>query len=77
MFFIIHYCIKIKHDDLSIDKLLETSNENHVKKSDFFFYIKKMSITILYNICTFLKLINNVQDTAADIISDLNSKLLI
>ena len=77
MFFIIHYHIKIKHDSLLIDKLLETSDKNHVKKSDLFFYIKKMLITILYNIYTFLKLINNAQDTIVNIISDFNNKLLI
>ena len=77
MFSIIYYCIKIKHDDLLIDKLLETLNENYVKKSDLFFYIKKMLIIIFYNNCTFLRLINNVWDMIADIIFDFNNKLLI
>ena len=60
MFLIIHYYIKIKHDSLLIDKLLETSDKDHVKKSDLFLYIKKMSIIIFYNICIFLRLINNI-----------------
>ena len=60
MFLIIHYHIKIKHDSLLINKLLKILNKNHVKKSNLFFYIKKMSITILYNICISLKLINNI-----------------
>ena len=76
MFSVIHYHIKIKHDSLSIDKLLKTSDENHVKKSDLFFYIKKMLITIFYNICIFLRLINSIWNTAADIVSDFNNKLL-
>ena len=60
MFFIIHYHIKIKHDDLLIDKLFKISDKNYVKKSDLFFYIKKISIIIFYNICIFLKLINSI-----------------
>ena len=77
MFLIIHYHTKIKHDDLLINKLLETSNKNHVKKSDLFLYIKEILITIFYNICTFLRLINSIQDIVANIISDLNNKLSI
>ena len=77
MFSVIHYHTKIKHDDLLINKLLETSNKNHIKKSDLFFYIKKMLIIIFYNICIFLKLINSVWNTVADIVSDFNDKLSI
>ena len=56
IFLVIHYHIKIKHDSLLIDKLLEILNENHVKKSDLFFYIKKMLIIIFYNICIFFEI---------------------
>ena len=77
MFFIIYYHIKIKHDNLLINKLFKTSDEDHVKKSDLFLYIKKMLIIIFYNIYTSLRLINNVQDMIINIISDLNNKLLI
>ena len=76
MFLVIHYHIKIKHDSLLIDKLLKILNKNHVKKSDLFFYIKKMLIIIFYNICIFLKLINSVWNMIADIISNFNDKLL-
>ena len=57
--------------------MLETLDENYIKKLDLFLYIKEMLITILYNICTSLRLINDVWDMAAGIVSNLNDKLLI
>ena len=77
MFLIIHYHTKIKHDDLLINKLLKTSDKDYIKKSSLFLYTKKILITILYNIYTSLKLVNNTQDIVINIISDSNNKLLI
>ncbi len=77
MFSAIHYCTKIKHDGLLINKLLEILNENHVKKSGLFLYIKEMLIIILYNICTSLELVNSAWGMTVNIVSDPNSKLSI
>ena len=70
--------IKKVQDVLKIDELLATQNEEDtVKEPDLFLYTQEMSITIFFNICTSLELINEVRDTAADIVSDFNDKLLI
>ena len=70
--------IKKVQDVLKIDELLATQNEEDTaKESDLFLYTQEMSITILFNICTSLELINEVRDTAADIVLNSNDKLLI
>ena len=78
MFFIKYICIKKVQDVLKIDELLATQNEEDTaKEPDLFLYTQEIPITILFNICTSLELINEVRDTAADIVSDFNDKLLI
>ena len=73
-----YICIKKMQDVLKIDELLATQNEEDTaKEPDLFLYTQEMSITILFNICTSLELINEVRDTTADIVSDFNDKLLI
>ena len=78
MFLTKYIHIKKVQDVLKIDELLATQNEEDTaKEPDLFLYTQEMSITILFNICTSLELINEVRDTAADIVSDSNDKLLI
>jgi len=63
---------------LKIDELLTTQDKNDkIKKSDLFLYTQEMSIAVLYNICTSLRLINRVKDTAAGIVADSDDKFLI
>ena len=69
-----HSQIKIKHDGLRIDELLEIQNEiDNAKEPDLFLYTQEMLIVILYNVCTSLELVNEVKDIAAGIVLDLNS----
>ena len=76
MFPAIHYRTKVKHGGLPIDKLLETPDGDHAKGPGLFLYTKEMPITILYNICTPLGLVNGARGTAAGIVPDPNGKLL-
>ena len=78
MFSAKYICIKKVQDVLKIDELLATQNgEDTAKEPGLFFYTQEMPIIIFFNICTSLELINEVRDTAADIVSDSNDKLLI
>ena len=67
--------IKKVHGVLKVDKLLVTQDrEDTVKEPDLFLYTQEMLITILFNTCISLGLINNTQGTAAGIVSDTNNK---
>ncbi len=59
---------------MKIDKLLVTQDESNVKEFGLFLYTQEMLITILYNICIPLKLINRAKGIIAEIISDFNDK---
>ena len=71
----IHYRTKVKRGGLLIDKLLETPDGDHAKGPGLFLYTKGMPITILYNSCTPLGLVNGARGMAAGIVPDPNGKL--
>ena len=72
-----HSRIKVKYESLKIDEILEIQDEeNKATESELFLYIHEMSITLLTNICTSLRLINKVKDTAAEIVLHSDSKFL-
>ena len=78
VFSVSHSQIKVKYGSLKIDEILEIQDEEgKATESELFLYIYEMSITFLANICTSLKLINRVKDTAAEIVLHSDSKLLI
>ena len=78
VFSVSHSQIKVKYGSLKIDEILEIQDEeDEATESELFLYTHEMSITLLTNICTSLKLINSVWGMVISIVSDSNSKLLI
>ena len=78
IFSVSHSQIKVKYEILKINEILEIQDEkNKVTESELFFYTHEMSIILLVNICTSLRLINRVKNTAAEIIFHSDNKLLI
>ncbi len=78
VFFTTHICIKKVHDVLKVDKILVIQDEeDKMKESDLFLYTQEMLIIILFNICIFLELINEVREMTAEIVSDFNDKSII
>jgi len=68
----------VKYGSLKINEILEIQDEeDKVTESELFLYTHEMSITLLANICTSLRLINEAKDTAAGIVLHSDSKLLI
>jgi len=66
------------HDVLKVDKILVIQDEeDKMKESDLFLYTQEMLIIILFNICIFLELINEVREMTAEIVSDFNDKSVI
>ena len=73
-----HSWIKVKYGSLKIDEILEIQDEEgKATESELFLYTHGMPITLLANICTSLRLINEAKDTAAGIVLHSDSKLLI
>ena len=78
VFLTTHICIKKVYDVLKVDKFLVIQDkEDKIKESDLFLYIQEILIIIFFNICTSLELINEVRETAAEIVSDFNNKFII
>jgi hypothetical protein len=71
-----HTRTKKKHRGLRVDELLGTQDgEGTAKGPGLFLYTKGMPVTILFNICTPLGLVNGARGTAAGIVSDPDGKL--
>jgi hypothetical protein len=63
---------------LTIDELLETQDgEGDAKGPGLFLYTPGMPITILFNVCTHLGLVNGATGTAAGIVPHPNGKLFV
>ena len=77
VFSVSHSWIKVKYESLKINEILEIQDEeDEATGPELFLYTHEMSITLLANICTSLKLINEAKDTAAGIVLHSDSKLL-
>ena len=62
---------------MKIDEILEIQDEeDEATEPELFLYTHEMPITLLANICTFLKLINEAKGTAAEIVLHSDNKLL-
>ena len=73
-----HSHTKRVQGNLKIDNLLGTQDgEGTAKGPGLFLYTRGMPVTILYNICTALGLVNGAKGIAAGIVLDPNSKPLI
>ena len=73
-----HSRTKRVQGSLKIDNLLGTQDgEGTAKGPGLFLYTRGMLVTILYNICTALGLVNGAKGIAAGIVLDPNSKPLI
>ena len=71
-----HTRTKKKHHGLRIDNLLGIQDgEGTAKGPGLFLYTKGMPITVLFNICTPLGLVNGARGTAAGIVTDPDGKL--
>jgi PIF1-like helicase len=71
-----HTRTKRKQRGLPIDLLLRTQDgDGNAKGPGLFLYTQGMPITILYNICTPLGLVNGARGTAAGIVPDPNGTL--
>ena len=71
-----HTRTKKKHHGLRIDDLLGIQDgEGTAKGPGLFLYTKGMPITVLFNICTPLGLVNGARGTAAGIVTDPDGKL--
>jgi hypothetical protein len=70
-----HSRIKNGHGGVRIDELLETQEGKHAKGPGLFLYTQGMPITILYNSCTPLGLVNGARGTAAGVVLHPHSKL--
>jgi hypothetical protein len=72
-----HTRMKKKHCGLRIDNLLGTQDgEGTVKGPGVFLYMKGMPVTIFFNICTPLGLVNGDREIAAGIVLHPDGKLL-
>jgi hypothetical protein len=72
-----HSRTKKVHGCLRIDELLETQDGGNVTGPGLFLYTRDMPITLLYNVCTALGLVNGARGTAAGIVPDPNGEHLI
>jgi hypothetical protein len=71
-----HTRTKKKHRGLRVDELLGTQDgEGTAKGPGLFLYTKGMPVTILFNICTPLELVNGARGIAAGIVSDPDGNL--
>ena len=78
VFLAAHSRTKSTKGGLRIDELLGIQDgEGTAKGPGLFLYTRGMPVTILYNICTPLGLVNGAKGTAAGIVLDPKSKQLI
>jgi hypothetical protein len=69
-----HSRTKKTHGSLRIDELLATQDGGSAKGPGLFLYTQGMPITVLYNTCTPLGLVNGARGIAAGIVPDPNGK---